>query len=91
MNKYKILSIIIGIETIAAYILSVLGLPNENIVLRTIFTLVYFTPVLILLHLRGKDKEIKEKDRKICKFMFWFIIVATVVAFIMTLVERFGA
>ena len=88
MKNYNILRNVIIVETIIGFVLSVLGF-RPDILVRLIFTIIYYIPLLSLLHLKSNDLTVSYKNRKIYKFVFWFIIATTVIAFVLSLIDRF--
>ena len=74
-NKYKIIAILLVLEYICLSIMDKLDLHIKSWIGNAIGTLVFLTPLLILLNLLEKDEDISAKVRFSSKIVFWFLII----------------
>ena len=82
MKIYKVLKVLIITEALLGVVLSGAGLTIENPFINFFAMVFFLAPLLTLLHLLGKDQRFDEKKRRNYKVIFWFILLAAVVAFV---------
>ena len=77
-KKYKILLIIIAIETYFLVLMNINEIEIKTFLGQFVGSIVYFLPIEVLIFLTSKDKNISKIKRIMCKFLFWHIIVCFV-------------
>lgn len=86
-KKYIFLLIIFALEIEIISILSKKNIQITSFIGKAIGTLVFILPILILLFLLSKDKDISDNKRLISKVILWFIIICYIIGGIASLTQ----
>lgn len=87
-KEYKKLIIIFGIELVFVSLLSDFGVVIHSYTGNAIGVLLILTPILRLLYLLSKDKDIEEKYRYLSKIGFGFFVCCYIAGLIGAAITR---
>lgn len=73
-NKYKIILILLILEYFCLLLMNKLNIKIQSWIGNAVGTLLFLTPLLILLYILKKDEDIPVKFRILAKFFFWFLV-----------------
>ena len=81
-KKYKVALIIFGIEYLCISVLNKYNIKIDSVIGTILGLMLFFAPIVVLLFLLSKDKEIADKYRILAKISNVFIIVCCIASFI---------